>query len=213
MLPLIAGAVALSAFSMLTKKVVESKVRDSVHQGKTELERMATETAFQICLQSLILNSFYAILFLAAYFGGLYVGDPQFFVAFTVFSVIFTAKIIRIIIITFTIIRVIVETGTIFPRKILKHYTSIEVHRQMRNLSAPSRLLNSIFGSPADEITDRIVDRAISDGLFLKVLLRAILFVIGYFLYNFALNFVINQNIGLISFVQSIVWPVEILFM
>lgn len=213
MLPLIIGVAAVSAVSMIAKTVVESKVRDNIHHGKTELESIATEKVIEICLQSLILNSFYAILFLAAYFGGLYVGDPQFFVAFTVFSVLFTSKILRLVYITFTIIRIVLEAGSIFPRAILRHHVSIQVNSHMRDLSAFSRFLNSMFGSPADEITDSIVDSAISDGLFLKVLLRTILFVIGYFLYNFALNFVINQNFGLISFVESIVWPIEILFM
>lgn len=214
MLPLILGIAAVSAATAITKKVVERKIDDSNHQAKTIFERFLTEKINQFFRKKLINWTLTTVVILVAYFVGLYFGNLQFIVAFAIFSAIFPPACINIIqalIISFISIRMMVAAGSIFPQKVFKHYASIHVHRHTQNLSAPSRLLNRFIGISIDEIESSYVN--VLEGLYLKAFLRFTLWSIGCFLYNSALNFVINQNIGLISFIDSIFWPITILFL
>lgn len=213
MLPVVIGIAAVSTATALTKRVIERTVDDRVYRNKAKLERFLKESMKQIFLKKLSQGCRFTILILFAYLVGLHFGNTQFWVAFVLFVALFQPMCIELPINITKIVREMIAAGSISPRKVLKHYWSNKVHSDMQNSSDPSIFFDSMFENSEAEITDRVIDEAIREGLYIKVCLRFTLFTVGYFLYNLALNFVINQNIGLISFLESIFWPIATLFM
>lgn len=214
MLPVVIGIAAVSTATALTKRVIERTVDDSDYQDKAIFERFLTEKINQFFRKKLINWSWTTVLILVAYFVGLYFGNLQFIVALAIFLAIFPPACINILqalTILFISVHMMVTAGSISPKKIFEYYKSNHAHGHMQNLSVTSRLLNRFIGISIDEIESNYVN--ILEGLYLKAFLRFTLWSIGCFLYNSALNFVINQNIGLISFVDSIFWPITILFL